>query len=120
MSETKVINNQECPLSFTEEAILQFKSALSSSKENAVRIGVKGGGCSGFMYNLELINIDTLDPEEDAVYCVSDVSFVIDCFSEPYLKNTKIDYLHSLRESGFKFLSSDVRRTCGCGSSFSK
>lgn len=112
----------ECPFSISPEAMLQFKTAYSGESDPdifGIRIGVKGGGCSGFMHNMEFIKRADVDPEEDLVYLHEGIYFVTDCFSEPYLKGTRVDYIHSLRESGFKFISSEVRKTCGCGSSFS-
>lgn len=112
-----------CPVTITEEALLQFRAAYSADTDPdifGIRIGVKGGGCSGFMHNLEFIKQAEVDPEEDSVYLVGGLHFVVDYFSEPYLKGTTIDYLRTLKESGFKFLSDEVRRTCGCGASFSK
>jgi len=113
----------DCPVSITPEALLQFKAASlneSGSDEVIVRVGVKGGGCSGFMHNLQFIKQAEIDPDEDCTYKIGSMYFVIDCFSEPYLKGTKIDYLHTLQQSGFKFISSEIRATCGCGSSFSR
>lgn len=112
----------KCPISVTEEAIKQFMAAATGNTDpvDAIRIGIKGGGCSGFMYNLEFISDAQVDPEEDDVYEISGLRFVVDCFSAEYLANTTIDYLHTLAESGFKFRSNKVRRTCGCGSSFSE
>ena len=112
-----------CPVTVTEEALLQFRAAYSSDPDPdvfGIRIGVKGGGCSGFMHNLEFIKRADVDPEEDSIYLVGGLHFVIDCFSEPYLKGTTVDYLRTLQESGFKFRSDEIRRTCGCGASFSK
>lgn len=121
MSLNNIKPSESCPVVFTDEALLRFSEAKASDAEaEAVRIGVKGGGCSGFMHVLEFIKEADIDPEEDSVYKVGEVHFVIDCFSEPYIKGTTIDYMHTLKESGFKFISQDVRRTCGCGSSFSK
>ncbi len=107
----------------TEDAVLQARDALSQddTQPYAVRIGVKGGGCSGFLYNMEFIQRDEIDPEEDLViHSHPGVVFVIDCFSMEYLKETTLEYHTSLRESGFRFKSNKAgRRTCGCGSSFS-
>jgi iron-sulfur cluster assembly accessory protein len=123
MTFENIKTESECPFFITPEALLQFKSAYSDDGNDntiIVRVGVKGGGCSGFMHNLEFIKQSEVDAEEDSAYLIGNICFVVDCFSEPYLKGTKIDYLHTLQESGFKFISSEVRKTCGCGSSFSR
>lgn len=122
MSLTIIKSSDECPVKITEAALSQFKGHKEAQNDPdivAVRIGVKGGGCSGFMHNLEFIKQSEIDTDEDSIYLIGDMQFVIDCFSEPYLSGTTIDYLHTLKESGFKFLSDAVKRTCGCGASFS-
>lgn len=115
------MSTAECPVSITDEALKQFLIAAQSNTDpaDAVRIGVKGGGCSGFIYNLEFISGNDIDADEDSVYEIGGLKFVVDCFSAEYLEGTTIDYLHTLAQSGFKFISDKVRRTCGCGSSFS-
>jgi iron-sulfur cluster assembly protein len=116
-----IMTKEECPVLITAEARRQFIASAANNPDptDAIRIGVKGGGCSGFLYNLEFIAKDSIDPDEDVEYDVDGLIIVIDCFSKEYLANTTIDYLTTLSESGFKFRSGKVRRTCGCGSSFS-
>ena len=106
-------------ISLTPDAIRQFLAASVAEDSNIVRIGVKGGGCSGYNYNLEFIQEDAIDPEEDLVSKTGQLTFVMDIFSKEYLKGTVLDYLSSLKESGFKFQNPASKTTCGCGSSFS-
>ena len=106
---------------FTEEA----KSQLAKVWEPGgfLRIGVRGAGCLGFSHVLEFIKPEQVDSEEDYLgtidYEGNSYQIVLDCFSADYMKETKIDYIHTLKQSGFEFTSDKVKRKCGCGSSFS-
>lgn len=107
-------------IEITQTAINVFLAASETEKKEFVRIGVKGGGCSGFMYLLDFIEQSDIDQEEDLLINWGDgLSFVVDVFSKDYLKGTVIDHVTSLRESGFKFINPVAKKTCGCGSSFS-
>ena len=81
-----------------------------------LRVGVKGGGCSGFQYSLNFT--DEVD-EEDQLVLVEGVKIVTDSFSASYLAGTELDYVETLQGAGFKFNNPNAKRTCGCGSSFS-
>ena len=110
----------EIELEFTEEAIDRFVEAVKEEQKEFVRIGVKGGGCSGFMYNLDFIDETQIDIEEDIVVdSGAGVKFVMDIFSKEYLKGSTVDYVSSLNENGFKFVNPQMKKGCGCGSSFS-
>lgn len=110
------------PVKFTDAALNQFRLACIGEEgpPDAIRIGVRGGGCSGFTYLLDFIDKESIDSEEDIVYTLDGVTFVTDVFSAEYLKDTTIDYVSTLKESGFKFINNRPgSRQCGCGSSFS-
>ena len=81
-----------------------------------VRVGVKGGGCSGLMYNLEF---DTEMKEEDKVFEDNQVKIVVDKKSVLYLAGTELDFSGGLNGKGFNFINPNASRTCGCGESFS-
>ena len=107
------------PVQFTDSALGQFRKFLSEEGPDAtIRIGVQGGGCSGYQYTLNAAG-SQVDPEEDIVWTVADIKFVTDIFSEVYLRGCEIDYIETLAESGFKFNNPNAKRGCGCGSSFS-
>lgn len=93
---------------------------LISSKEVEtdcfVRVGVKGGGCSGLMYDLEF---DTEMREGDKVFEDNEVKLVVDKKSFLYLVGTELDYSGGLNGKGFAFINPNASRTCGCGESFS-
>lgn len=103
----------------TKSAMKMLKEACTAEEKTAIRIGVKGGGCSGFTYNLEAIDLATVDQEEDMTTGVDGFFLVMDVFSRDYLKGTTLDYLSTLKESGFKFENPLSKRTCGCSASFS-
>ena len=81
-----------------------------------VRVGVKGGGCSGLMYNLEF---DNQMGEGDQVFEDNGVKVVVDKKSFLYLIGTELEYTGGLNGKGFEFRNPNANRTCGCGESFS-
>ena len=106
------------PIVLTGDAVKKVRAAKQkegAGPEKALRLGVVGGGCSGFSYTM---GFD--DPKgDDAVFTFEDVTVVIDPASREYLDGTIIDYVTGLHGSGFKFENPKATRTCGCGSSFS-
>ncbi len=117
-SETVTAPPQFEPIVLTDQAVQKLKTAMQregAGPEKALRIGVVGGGCSGFSYTM---GFD--DPkDDDAVFTFGDVRVVIDPASREYLDGTVIDYVTGLHGAGFKFENPKATRTCGCGSSFS-
>jgi iron-sulfur cluster assembly protein len=86
------------------------------NETQGLRVGVRGGGCSGFTYFLEFAaNANKGDKELDS----HGVTLFIDPKSYLYLMGTEIDFVDGLGGSGFKFTNPNARRTCGCGESFS-
>ncbi len=85
-------------------------------KPNAfIRVGVKGGGCSGLMYDL---TFDTDLKDSDKVFEDNGVKVVVDKKSFLYLVGTELDYSGGLNGKGFVFVNPNANRTCGCGESF--
>lgn len=82
---------------------------------HGLRIGVVGGGCSGFQYSL---NFDALK-DGDRVTDFGGVLIYVDEISLPYIAGTTLDYVEGLHGAGFRFDNPRASRTCGCGSSFS-
>ncbi len=83
---------------------------------NALRVGVRGGGCSGYQYFMEF----AATPEEgDRVFEQHGVTFYVDDKSLAALNGGGLDFSAGLRESGFKWLNPNQKKTCGCGESFS-
>jgi iron-sulfur cluster assembly protein len=82
-----------------------------------LRVGVTGGGCSGFTYSLGFDK--TLDEKLDARYECHGVPVVVDKKSALYLDGTTVDYYDGIEKQGFTFDNPNAVRSCGCGSSFS-
>jgi len=96
----------------------QTKSAQASGdspKEIFLRVGVKGGGCSGFGYSLDLTETRR---EEDEVWDQHGVEVICDPKSYLYLNGTTVDFKDELMGRGFVFNNPNATSTCGCGSSF--
>ncbi|MBV70518.1 MAG: iron-sulfur cluster insertion protein ErpA [Myxococcales bacterium] len=81
-----------------------------------LRVGVRGGGCSGFTYFLEFAEAPNKGDRELESH---GVPLFVDPKSYLYLMGTEVDYVDNLGQSGFKFTNPNARRTCGCGESFS-
>ena len=104
-------------ITLSETAAEKIKLLLSSRKETkGIRVGIQGGGCSGFQYKLEFENNPR---DQDKIFKVNGVMLYVDPKSLLYLMGTEINYLDVLGSGGFKFENPSARRTCGCGESFS-
>lgn len=102
-----------------ENAKTQLLSLMSSGKyseDSFVRVSVKGGGCSGLMYDLDF---DNKLKEEDKVFEDNGIKVVVDKKSILYLIGTELEYEGGLNGKGFSFRNPNASRTCGCGESFS-
>lgn len=103
----------------TETAKKQLKKLMSEDKkvtqEHFLRVGVKGGGCSGLSYELAF---DNLLQEGDNIFETSDIKVHIDKKSLLYLFGTELDFTDGLNGKGFQFINPNATRTCGCGESF--
>ena len=84
--------------------------------DHVVRIGVKAGGCSGYSYVLDIV--DEIRGS-DRKFEQHGVAIVCDPKSYLYLNGTEIDFVDSMMGGGFKFTNPNVKRSCGCGTSFS-
>ena len=104
-------------ISLTEKAADKVKEILGNEnkEDHALRLGVKGGGCSGFSYTL---NIDKIFADSDQLFEDKGIKIVVDAKSFIYLSGTEIDYVENLSGSGFAFSNPNATRSCGCGSSF--
>ena len=83
--------------------------------EAFIRVGVKGGGCSGLSYDL---SFDTEIKEDDKEFEDNGMKIVVDKKSFLYLIGTELDYSGGLNGKGFVFNNPNANRTCGCGESF--
>jgi iron-sulfur cluster assembly protein len=105
-------------LELTETAVKQVKQLMHAQNlENVyLRVGVKGGGCSGLSYSLEF---DSEVGPHDKKFDVDGVQVVCDTKSYLYLNGTTLDYVMEGLTGGFTFRNPQAKSTCGCGTSFS-
>ena len=106
------------PVSLTPAAIAKVKEIMSTQDPipAGLRIGVVGGGCSGFQYSMSFENQSGM---MDKIVRFEDLKVFVDATSAMYLQNCVVDYVETLEAAGFKFENAAVKSTCGCGSSFS-
>lgn len=104
-------------ITVTESACKAFLDNLKSdnSESKYIRVAVKGGGCSGLTYTLDVS--DRVE-DDDYTWEASSVKFVLDEMSKPYLEGMTIDFNSGLIDSGFRFLNPKASKSCGCNKSF--
>ncbi|MGA7461680.1 MAG: iron-sulfur cluster assembly accessory protein [Candidatus Korobacteraceae bacterium] len=105
------------PLNFTDSAIAKVKEIMAQQNPvpAGLRVGVVGGGCSGFSYSMSFENGAGM---MDKTFDFDGLKVFVDATSLMYLKGVSVDYLETLEAAGFKFDNPNVKSTCGCGSSF--
>lgn len=108
-------------VTLTEKAAKEVKRVLEDQKlpveSTCLRIGVAGGGCSGFQYKLGFD--DKTDASVDHVSEQHGIRVAVDKKSSLYLDGTVLDFFDGLEKRGFTFDNPNVVKSCGCGSSFS-
>ncbi len=105
-------------ITLTENAAKEVQRLIAAQNltDANLRLGVKGGGCSGLSYTL---NFETEKKEEDQVFQVHGVRVIVDPKSLIFLEGTTLDFVSGLEGTGFKFVNPNASKSCGCGSSFS-
>jgi iron-sulfur cluster assembly protein len=98
-----------------KEYIAQLKEKEGHAGDSFVRVGVKGGGCSGLSYEMKF---DTEEKDGDQVFMDKGVKVVVGMKSLLYLYGTELDYSGGLNGKGLFFNNPNASRTCGCGESF--
>jgi iron-sulfur cluster assembly protein len=103
-------------VSITDRAAEKIKQLVASESENrdGLRLKVVGGGCSGLQYKMDL----DLQRPSDRVFEKDGAKILVDMKSLLYLNGTELDYKEELMQSGFVFQNPNVKRACGCGTSF--
>ena len=97
------------------EKVREFLTAQGADIEAAgLRVGVRGGGCSGFQYNLAFDE----QRDGDAVFEDRGIKLLVDRPSLPYVSGSIIDFVDSMQGAGFQVNNPNVVAACGCGSSF--
>ena len=106
------------PLGLNGTAIAKVKEIMAQQNPvpAGLRVGVVGGGCSGFSYSMSFENGAGM---MDKTFDFEGLKVYVDATSLMYLKGVNVDYIETLEGAGFKFDNPNVKSTCGCGSSFS-
>jgi iron-sulfur cluster assembly accessory protein len=106
------------PISLTVSAVSKVKEIMGQQNPvpAGLRIGVVGGGCSGFSYSMQFENSAGM---MDKTFEMDGLKVFVDATSVMYLNGCIVDYVETLEGAGFKFENPNVKSTCGCGSSFS-
>lgn len=111
---------QEQSVILTELAAKEVRTIVASQELDAdkvrLRIGVKGGGCSGFSY---LLDLTETQKDSDEVFEQHGIKMIIDPKSLLYLSGVTVDFKDEIMGRGFVFNNPNASSSCGCGSSFS-
>ena len=106
-------------ITMTEAAAERIRAVFAEKDvppETCLRVGIKGGGCAGFSYTMDITDAPA---EDDEVFESNGVRLVCDPKSYLYLNGTELDYEDALLKEGFVFNNPNAKRRCGCGISFS-
>jgi iron-sulfur cluster assembly accessory protein len=109
---------KKAPITLTPNATAKVKEIMAQQNPApaGLRVGVVGGGCSGFSYSMQFENSAGM---MDKVFNFDGLKVFVDATSVMYLNGCVVDYVETLEGAGFKFENPNVKSTCGCGSSFS-
>ena len=106
-------------ISVTDRAVQAIRDCILAENKTIdsayLRVAVKGGGCSGLMYNL---SVDDAASDTDLVIQSGDVRIAVDKKSKLFLLGLTLDYTTGLNGKGFVFSNPNAKATCGCGESF--
>ena len=114
---TPPVETKATPVVLTSNAVAKVKEIMAQQNPvpSGLRVGVVGGGCSGFSYSMQFDNAPGM---MDKVFTFEGLKVFVDATSAMYLNGCKVDYVETLEGAGFKFENPNVKSTCGCGSSF--
>ena len=102
-------------ISDTAAKEIKKQAVKRGTPEAALRVGIRGGGCTGFSYLFEWA--DGPPKEHDKVFEKDGIRLFVDPKSFVYLDGTELDFVTSMMGHGFKFKNPNVKGTCGCGES---
>jgi iron-sulfur cluster assembly protein len=108
-------------VTLSEKAASEVKKIITDQnlpEDTVLRVGVQGGGCSGFAYSLNFDTGVNVNAEKDRVIELHGVKMAVDKKFDPYLDGTVVDFYDGLEKRGFVFNNPNVVKSCGCGSSF--
>ena len=104
-------------ITLSERAVKEVDRIITEQslpEATGLRVGVKGGGCSGFSY---AVSID-VKKDDDVVQSYEGFDVVVDPVSTQFIQNATVDYVDTIGEAGFKFENPQATNSCGCGTSF--
>lgn len=107
------------PFTFTAQAIEELERIKSSNPDAAdqvLRVGVKGGGCSGLSY---LLAFDQATEKDKLYHLTDNITVALEKAHEMYVVGMEIQFAEGLNSRGFTFVNPNAKSTCGCGTSFS-
>jgi len=102
-------------ITLTDNAVLKIQSLIAAAPQRGLRVKVVGGGCSGLQYKMDLDDAK----EADKVFERDGARVIVDRKSFLYLNGTELDFADGLMATGFTLHNPNVKKTCGCGASFS-
>lgn len=108
---------EKTPVTFTISAIAEIKRLMAEDgfdTSRKLRVGVKGGGCSGMTYVLEFDAVQ----ENDQHFLINEIPVIIAKSAEMYLLDMRVNWEGGLNSRGFTFENPNASSTCGCGTSF--
>jgi iron-sulfur cluster assembly accessory protein len=118
MESTTAVTYHAKGIAFSEKGAEKVREFLDSQDADTstagLRVGVRGGGCSGFEYQLAFDE----QRDGDAIFEDHGVQILVDAQALPYVDGSEIDYVDSLQGAGFQVNNPNVVAACGCGSSF--
>jgi iron-sulfur cluster assembly protein len=111
-----VTDTPNAAITLSDKAVAKIGELLGGQEDNdqALRVAVRGGGCSGFQYALAFDQAKA----DDNVFTVEGVSVVVDNVSMQFVFGSEVDYVEGLQGAGFQVNNPNVVAACGCGSSF--
>jgi iron-sulfur cluster assembly protein len=104
------------PIELTENAIRKIRVTMEKEQMAGLRLGVRGGGCSGMSY---VLRFEREPKPKDQVFDFSGAKVFVDPKSFPFLDGMQVDFHETLLEQGFRFQNPNAEKTCSCGTSFS-
>lgn len=112
-----MVTEIKAPVSFTPGAINEINRLMNEPTfdgNKQLRVGVKGGGCSGMTYVLDF----EVKTDKDETYEINGINVIIDKSHNLYLAGMQVDWQGGLNSRGFTFINPNASSTCGCGTSF--
>ena len=113
-----IIETAQHPVTLTPSAVAQVRRLIAKKGDDSLklRVGVKGGGCSGLSY---VLGLEPAPRPTDTVYDAGGITVMVDPKSAGFISGMTLDYsTANLLEGGWKYLNPNVQKSCGCGTSF--